>query len=649
MPKNLTHKILDSHMMEGKLIPGEEIGIRIDHTLLQDATGTLAMLEFEALGIDAVRAELAAQYVDHNILQTDNKNADDHRFLQTACARFGIHFSPPGNGVSHQVHMERFGVPGKTLLGADSHTPGAAGVSMLGIGAGGLDVAMAMAGRTYYFPCPIVFGVRLTGALPDWVSAKDVILEMLRRYDVKGCVGKIVEYYGPGVKSLSATDRETIGNMGTELGATSTLFPSDERTRSYMEAQGRGRQWVPIGADDGADYDEHDEIELSTIEPLIACPSSPGNVVPVRDVAGTPVHQSITGSSVNSSFRDLMIVARIMEGRHVNPATSFHINPGSRQVIENVTAQGGALALLRSGARIHQSGCLGCIGMGQAPGTGQVSLRTFPRNFPGRSGTKDDKVYLCSPETAAAAALKGVITDPRELGKEMAYPRVPDLEKYMVDVASIVAPTAEMRRTQIVRGPNIRPLPKMDPLPDTLDAEVVLKVGDNISTDSIMPAGNKVLPFRSNIEAISEFVYYQIDPDFHKKAKNSEAVVVVGGENYGQGSSREHAALAPRYLGVRAKIAKGFARIHKANLCNFGILPLTFKNPDDYNGVREGARITFPDVRKRIEKGDLEIPIKVNGHTIVTLLEVSQRQRQYLVAGGALNFVKRELSGEKRR
>lgn len=644
MPKNLTQKVLDSHLMEGKLVPGEEIGIRIDHTLLQDATGTLAMLEFEALGLDAVRAELAVQYVDHNILQTDNKNADDHRFLQTACARFGIHFSPPGNGVSHQVHMERFGVPGKTMLGADSHTPGAAGVSMLGIGAGGLDVAMAMAGRPYYFPCPRVLGVRLTGALPDWVSAKDVILEMLRRYDVKGCVGKIVEYYGPGVRSLSATDRETIGNMGTELGATSSLFPSDERTRTYLEAQDRGGQWVAFTADDGAQYDEHDEIDLSTLEPLIACPSSPGNVVPVREVAGTPVHQSITGSSVNSSFRDLMIVARIMEGRHASSTTSFHINPGSRQVIENLTAQGGVLSLLRAGARIHQSGCLGCIGMGQAPGTGQVSLRTFPRNFPGRSGTKDDQVYLCSPETAAAAALKGVITDPRELGREMDYPKVQDPDKYLVDVAAIVAPTAEMRKTEIIRGPNIRPLPEMVSLPETLDAEVVLKVGDHISTDSIMPAGSKVLPLRSNIEAISEFVYYQIDPDFHRKAKSKAPVVVIGGENYGQGSSREHAALAPRYLGVRAKIVKGFARIHKANLCNFGILPLTLKRPDDYDHFREGARVRFPDVRKRIEKGDLEIPVQVDGREIMTVLEISRRQRQYLLAGGALNLVKEELA-----
>ncbi|HYR01887.1 MAG TPA: aconitate hydratase, partial [Syntrophobacteria bacterium] len=406
MGKNLTQKILEAHLLEGRLVPGEEIGIKIDHTLLQDATGTMAMLEFEALGIDRVRVELAAQYVDHNLLQTDSKNADDHRYLQTACARFGIHFSRPGNGISHQVHMERFGVPGKTMLGADSHTPGAAGLSMLAMGAGGLDVALAMAGSLYYFPCPRVLGVRLTAELPDWVSAKDVILEMLRRHDVKGCVGKIVEYYGPGVKSLSATDRETIGNMGAELGATTTVFPSDERTREYLEAQGRGHVWLPLAADEGAGYDEHEEIDLARLEPLIARPSSPGHVVPVREVAGIKVHQAIVGSSVNSSFRDLMVVARIVEGRVAHPDVSFHINPGSRQVMENVLSHGGLLPLLQAGARIHQSGCLGCIGMGQAPGTGQVSLRTFPRNFPGRSGTKNDQVYLCSPETAAAAALK---------------------------------------------------------------------------------------------------------------------------------------------------------------------------------------------------------------------------------------------------
>ncbi|NTU48192.1 MAG: aconitate hydratase, partial [Syntrophobacteraceae bacterium] len=454
MPRNLTQKILEAHLVEGDLLSDHDIGIRIDHVLLQDATGTVAMLEFEALGIDSVKADLAVQYVDHNILQTDHKNADDHKYLRTACARYGLHFSPAGNGVSHQVHMERFGIPGRTMLGADSHTPGAAGLSMLGIGAGGLDVALAMAGFAYHMPCPRVLGVRLTGELPDWVSAKDVILEMLRRHGVKGCVGKVVEYHGPGVASLSATDRETIGNMGTELGATSSIFPSDERTREYLEAQGRGDVWFPLSADDGAPYDEDDAIDLSSLEPLIACPSSPGNVVAVREVAGVKVDQVIVGSSVNSSFRDLMVVAKIVEGRHAVPGTSFHVNPGSRQVIENVAAQGGLMSLLAAGARIHEPGCLGCIGMGQAPGTGEVSLRTMPRNFPGRSGTKDDKVYLCSPETIAAAALKGVITDPRDLGGEMPYPRIRDPEKYMVDRGSIIAPSLEGIKTEILRGPN---------------------------------------------------------------------------------------------------------------------------------------------------------------------------------------------------
>jgi len=645
MAKNLTQKILEAHLLEGRLVPGEEIGIRIDHTLLQDATGTMAMLEFEALGIDRVRVELAAQYVDHNLLQTDNKNADDHQYLRTACARFGIHFSRPGNGISHQVHMERFGVPGKTMLGADSHTPGAAGVSMLAMGAGGLDVALAMAGSPYYLPCPQVLGVRLTGELPEWVSAKDVILEMLRRYDVKGCVGKIVEYYGPGVKSLSATDRETIGNMGTELGATTTVFPSDERTREYLEAQGRGHAWVPVEANDGAAYDDHDEMDLSQLEPLIACPSSPGNVVPVREVAGIKVDQVIVGSSVNSSFRDLMVVARTVEGRAAHPDVSLHINPGSRQVMENVLDHGGLLALLQAGARVHQSGCLGCIGMGQAPGTGQVSLRTFPRNFPGRSGTKNDQVYLCSPETAAAAALKGVITDPRDLGKEVVYPRIKDPERYLISETAVVFPSEGGRKSEIIRGPNIKPFPSLEALPETLVGEVALKVEDNISTDTIMPAGNKVLPLRSNIEAISEFVYYQIDPNFSKTAKAKGSVVVVGGENYGQGSSREHAALAPRYLGVRAKIAKSFARIHKANLCNFGILPLVFKDPKDYERLRRGTRLVFREIRARIERGDRDIPVEIDGHRFMTFLDVSERQRQGLLAGGTLNFVKGQLQG----
>ena len=643
MAKNLTHKILAEHLLEGRLIPGEEIALRIDHTLLQDATGTMAMLEFETLGLERVKVDLAAQYVDHNLLQTDNKNADDHKYLQTASARYGIHFSRPGNGVSHQVHMERFGRPGLTMIGADSHTPGAAGVSMLAIGAGGLDVAMAMAGHPYNFPCPRVLGVKLTGRLPDWVSAKDVILEMLRRYGVKGCVGKIVEYYGPGVKTLSATDRETIGNMGTELGATTSIFPSDERTREYLEAQGRGDAWRELTADEGAEYDEVEEIDLSRVEPLIACPTSPGNIKRVADVAGLKVDQTIVGSSVNSSFRDLMVTARIVEGRHCHPDTSFHINPGSRQVLENIADQGGVMALLLAGARIHQSGCLGCIGMGQAPGTGQVSLRTFPRNFPGRSGTKDDQVYLCSPETAAAAALKGVITDPRDLGREMEYPRIQDPEKYRVDESSIIFPSDELRKTEVVRGPNIKRLPEFEALPDTLEGEVILKVKDDISTDTIMPAGNRVLPLRSNIDAISEFVYYQIDENFHKRCREKGNVIIVGGENYGQGSSREHAALAPRYLGVRAKIVKSFARIHKANLCNFGILPLVFKNPDDYRIFEKGKKVVLPEVRRHLENGDREIPVEVDAREVITILDVSDRQRRHLIAGGALNFVKNQL------
>jgi aconitate hydratase len=590
-----------------------------------------------------VNVELAAQYVDHNLLQTDNKNADDHKFLQTAAARFGVHFSKPGNGVSHQVHMERFGVPGKTLLGSDSHTPGAAGVSMLGIGAGGLDVALAMAGYPYHLPFPRVLGVKLTGRLPDWVSAKDVILEMLRRHDVKGCVGKIIEYYGPGVASLSATDRETIGNMGTETGATSSIFPSDERTREYLVARGRGDAWVPLAADEGAEYDEQEEIDLSKLEPLIAAPSSPGNVVTVREVAGIKVDQAIVGSSVNSSYRDLMISARMLEGRRVHPETNFHVNPGSREVIENVAQQGGLQLFFLAGARVHEPGCQGCIGMGQAPGTGEVSLRTFPRNFPGRSGTRDDKVYLCSPETATAAALKGAIIDPRDLAGEMAYPRITEPAKTIIEQKSIVFPSDELRKTAIVRGPNIKPLPVLEPLPDTLIATVALKVGDNISTDAIMPAGNQILPLRSNIEAISEFVYSPLDPGFAKRAKAMGTVVIIGGENYGQGSSREHAALAPRYLGVRAKIVKSFARIHKANLCNFGILPLAFKDPKDYDTLNKDATVVFPDVRKRIERGDREIPIEAEGRTIMTILDVSDRQRKHLLAGGTLNYVKQQL------
>jgi len=639
---NLTRKILSNHLADGALVPGEEIAIRIDHTLLQDATGTMAMLEFEALEVERVQVELAAQYVDHNLLQTDFRNADDHRYLQTACRRYGIHFSRPGNGISHQVHMERFGVPGKTMLGADSHTPSAAGVSMLAIGAGGLDVALAMAGQPYHFPCPKVFGVKLIGELSEWVSARDVIFELLRRHGVKGCLGKVIEYYGPGVKTLSAGDRKNIGNMGTELGATSSIFPSDENTLAYLRAEGREEVWQPLAAEPEATYDEYDEIDLSSLEPLIAQPSSPDNVVTVREISGTGVDQVIVGSSANGSFRDLMVVAEILKGRSIATRTTLQINPSSREVLENVAAAGGVMALLTAGANIHQSGCLGCIGMGQAPGTGQVSLRTFPRNFPGRSGTEGDRVYLCSSETAAAAALTGMITDPRTLGREMSYPQVREPDRYLVDTSSMIFPSQEGAATEVIRGPNIRPLPHFEALPEKLAAEVILKVGDNITTDHIMPAGNQVLPLRSNIEAISAYVFYHLAPGFSAEARRVGAAVVIGGDNYGQGSSREHAALAPRFLGVRFKIAKSYARIHQANLCNFGILPLIFQDPADYEKMDKGVRLTLPEIRQRLERGDTEIPVVAADRTFITRLTVSPRQRAMLLAGGALNLARQQ-------
>jgi len=642
MKKNLTTKILEAHLVEGTLVPGTEISIKIDHTLLQDATGTMAMLEFIAMGLPRVKVDLAAQYIDHNLLQTDYKNADDHTFLTSAAMKFGVYLSRPGNGVSHQVHLERFGVPGFTLLGADSHSPTAAGLSVLAIGAGGLDVALAMAGHPFNLPCPKVMGIKLTGSLPDWVSGKDVILEMLRRHTVKGGIGKVIEYYGPGVASLSATDRATIGNMGAELGATSSIFPSDELTRRFLVSQGRGESWLPLAADEGAGYDEYDEIDLSSLEPLIACPSSPDNVVPVREVAGIKVDQVIVGSSVNSSYRDLMTVCRIMEGNRVAPGVHFHVNPGSRQALENVAQDGGVLMLLMAGVSIHQSGCLGCIGMGQAPGTDQVSLRTFPRNFPGRSGTKGDKVYLCSPETAAASGIHGVITDPRDVGKVRSYPAVQNPDTYLLDDSGIIfpLPLEESAAVEIKTGPNIVPFPDFEALPDILDAGVVIVLGDNITTDHIMPAGNKVLPLRSNIPAISEHVFEQVDADFPVRARATGNGIVIAGENYGQGSSREHAAIAPRYLGIRAKIVKSFARIHKANLVNFGIVPLVFKHPADMELFAQGDQVSFPDLRRLIESGAGEIPVVVNGRKIITVLEISDRQRRELLAGGTLNFVK---------
>jgi aconitate hydratase len=639
--RNLATKILEAHLVEGKLTPGDEIAIRIDHTLLQDATGTMVMLEFMAMGTPRVKVELAAQYIDHNLLQTDFRNADDHAFLTSAARKFGLYLSKPGNGVSHQVHLERFGVPGKILLGADSHSPTAAGLAMIAIGAGGLDVAMAMAGHPFRLPCPRIMGVRLTGKLPDWVSGKDVILEMLRRHRVKGGVGKIIEYYGPGVETLSATDRATIGNMGAELGATSTVFPSDARTREFLESQGRGDAWLELSADPGADYDDHDEIDLSSLEPLIACPSSPDNVVPVREIEGLKVDQVIVGSSVNSSYRDLMTVCRVLDGRKIAPHVSFNINPGSRQVLENVTDQGGIVPILMAGAQIHQPGCLGCIGMGQAPGTGQVSLRTFPRNFPGRSGTLNDKVYLCSPETAVAAGLFGVVTDPRKLGGLMPWPNVGNPERYLVDDASIFPPIEDSGEVELIIGPNIVPLPHFEELPDDLTVPVVIKVGDNISTDSIMPAGNKVLPYRSNIPAISRFVFNQLDPGFIDRAESAGNGIVVAGENYGQGSSREHAALASRFLGVRVKLAKSFARIHKANLVNFGILPLIFRNPEDFDLINQGDTLTLHGLRGLVSSGAEEIPVNLGDRVIIGILRVSDRERQELLAGGTLNYVRK--------
>ncbi len=636
MGRTLAEKIIETHLVHGKMEPGNEIAIRIDHTLQQDATGTMVFLEFMAMGIPHVQTDLSVVYVDHNLLQTDFKNADDHRFLRSAAAKFGVVFSRPGNGVSHQVHLERFSVPGKTLLGSDSHTPTNGGVGMLAIGAGGLDVAMAMAGQPFYLNMPKIVGVRLTGALQPWVSGKDVILEMLRRLSVKGGVGKIFEYFGPGVETLSTTDRATICNMGTELGATSSIFESDRRVREFLASQGRDDAWTEMAADPDAKYSEVIEVDLAAIEPLIACPSSPDNVKKVSEVEGLDVGQVIVGSSVNSSFRDLMVTAKAVEGRHCHPDVSFEINPGSSQVLLNVAEAGGVMNLILAGARIHQSGCLGCIGMGQAPATGTVSLRTFPRNFPGRSGTVNDQVYLCSPETAVAAAIFGKITDPRKLGE---FPGVTDPDRFSTNDENLVFPPEDPSNVEIVMGPNIRPFPKFGPLPDTIEGVTVLKVGDNITTDHIMPAGTNVLPLRSNIEAISEFVFYRMDPDFHKRAKEAGIGIVVGGENYGQGSSREHAAIAPRFLGVRAKLAKSFARIHKANLINFGILPLTFVNPADYDSLKKGEIIRLENVRAEVEAGKDTLTAQVvsTGKIIELRLQVTARERKILLAGGLVN------------
>ena len=633
--KTLSQKILEQHLVKGKPEPGEEVCISIDHTFTQDATGTMVYLGFEKMGLNRVKTELSVSYVDHNLLQTDFRNMDDHLFLQTSAAKYGVYFSKPGNGISHQVHFERFGIPGKTLLGSDSHTCTGGAMGMLAIGAGGMDVASAMAGEPYYFNYPKVFGVKLTGKLQCWVSGKDIILEMLRRHSVNGGLGYIIEYFGPGVKNLSATDRVTIANMGAELGATTTVFPSDNQTKRYLQSQKRGDVWIELKADKNAKYDKLDEIYLSELEPLIACPSSPDNVKKVKDVEGVIVHQCIVGSSVNSSFRDLMIVCKILETRKIHDRVSFEINPGSRQVLENVTVKGGIISLLNAGAKIQQSGCLGCIGMGQAPASGTVSLRTFPRNFPGRSGTKDDRIYLCSPETAVAAAIFGEIRDPRNLGM---YTRVTNPTKYVINDSMIIPPLSDSTNVEIKRGPNIKPLPDFDELPESLECKVILKVGDNITTDDIMPAGNTVLPLRSNIPEISKFVYNQVDPEFPEKAKKAGDTAVIGGENYGQGSSREHAAIAPRYLGVRVKIAKSFARIHYDNLINFGIIPLVFENPEDYMLLKEGDSIIFPKVREEILNKS-QVTVQLHDKSLKTRINFSERDRNKIIYGGLLNYL----------
>ena len=633
-----TEKIIAAHLVEGEMDPGGQIAIRIDQTLTQDATGTMAYLEFEAIGIPKVKTELSISYVDHNLLQSDFRNADDHRFLRSVAARYGIQFSSPGNGICHQIHLERFAVPGKTLLGSDSHTPTAGGCGMLAIGAGGLDVALAMAGQPFYLRMPYITGVRLKGRLGPWVSARDVILELLRLMTVKGGVGKIIEYFGPGVATLSATDRATIANLGTELGATGTVFPSDEATKGFLVSQKREAVWQELKADRDAVYHEIIDMDLSSLEPMIACPSSPDNVVPVREAAGQPVSQVIIGSCANSSFRDIVVAAKSLESSGIHPFVSFEINPGSRQVLENADMAGALRTLIHAGARIHQCGCLGCIGMGQAPATGTISLRTFTRNFSGRSGTKDDRVYLCSPETAVASAIRGVITDPRNLGKA---PEVLLPKTYLINDNGIIPPPEDGSKVSVLRGPNIKPLPEFEPMPEDLQAKVLLKVEDNITTDHIMPAGSKILPLRSNVPAISEYVFSAIDPEFPSRAKETGNVVIVGGENYGQGSSREHAALVPRYLGVRVKLVKSFARIHKANLINFGILPLTFIDPDDYDRIEQGDTVNIPGLRSALLKGSDRVSVEINqDKTIQARLELSERDRSILSAGGLLNWVR---------
>ena len=649
MPLNVAQKLIRSHLVLGDLEPGAEIALRIDQTLTQDATGTLVMLELEALGLDRVRTDVSVQYVDHNLLQTDHRNADDHVFLASACRRFGLWFSGPGNGVSHVVHMQHFGVPGKSLLGSDSHTCAAGSLGMLAMGAGGVAVAAAIAGEPFHVSMPRIWGVRLTGRLREWVSAKDVILELLRRHGVRGGAGRVIEYHGDGVATLAAMDRHVIANMGAELGATATVFPSDAETLRFLRRNGRAEAWREIVADDGAGYDDLEEIDLAGVEPLIAKPTSPGNVVRVREVQGEPISQAYIGSSANPGYRDFAIAALMVRGRRVARDVSFDVNPTSRDQLEDLVRSGLLADLVHAGARVHQAGCNGCIGMGQAPATGRRSLRTVPRNFPGRSGAREDSVYLCSPETATASALTGRITDPRDLGLEC--PRVEEPDAPTVNAGAIAPPlpAQEAARVALVKGPNITSLPELDELPDELSVPVILAVGDDVSTDEILPAGARVLPFRSNVERLADFAFDGLDPDYPARARAARGGhAVVAGHNYGQGSSREHAALVPRFLGLRLVLAKSFARIHRQNLIDFGVLPVTFVDEADYGRTPAGAVLAVAGLRDAVSDNDsLELALAGSRRKIRVRHGLSRRQVDVVLAGGLLPWLRRRRRGDE--
>lgn len=639
MGETLAQKIIRAHLLHGDMTPGSEIALRIDQTLTQDATGTMAYLEFETMGIPRVKTELSVAYVDHNTLQSGFENADDHRYLQTVAKKHGVWFSRPGNGICHQVQLERFGKPGRTLIGSDSHTPTGGGIGMLAFGAGGMDVAVAMGGGAYYITMPKMFKVNLTGTLRPYVTAKDISLELLRILSVKGGVGAIIEWGGPGIAALSVPERATITNMGTELGATTSIFPSDDVTRAFLAAEGREADFTPLASDPDAQYDRVIDIDLNTLQPMIACPHSPDNVVPVATLAGTKVDQVCIGSCTNSSLLDMLKIAALLKGRTIAPGVSLSISPGSKQVLTMLADCGALTDILASGARLLECACGPCIGMGFSPNSGGVSLRTFNRNFLGRSGTKDAQVYLVSPETAVAAALTGAITDPQVLGP---MPAVTLPEHFRIDDSAVLppAPADEADAVEVLRGPNIRPFPQSKPFSDALTAELVLKVGDNITTDHIMPAGSKILPYRSNIPKLAEFCFTVCDPTFPARAKAAGDGIIVGGSNYGQGSSREHAALVPMYLGIRCVVAKSFARIHVANLINAGILPLTFENPADYDALHQGAHLRIDGIRAGMAAGSLTLTDTAAGKSYPVVCSLTERQQAILLAGGLLNYTK---------